>query len=299
MKTSLEHLPQKKQNEIKIVKDIICDLIDAEFVILFGSYARGDWVEDRTVGNDSNVYEYKSDYDILIVTKNPRRCERDDCPERIENKAAKLGVRTYLSIIFHSPKKFKRAVNKGKYFFVDIINEGIMLHSSGRMPLPEVEELTLDEQKHYAQEDFKNWFESAASFLITYDFVFKRKDYRQAAFLLHQAAERFYSTAMLVFTGYKPKLHDLEKLDHKAQALSKEFRNIFPKSTQKEKDLFDLLKRAYVDARYDMSYKITREELEYLAERVKLLQQTTEEVCKAKIKSFSSQDNDVGSQLDF
>jgi uncharacterized protein (UPF0216 family) len=78
----------------------------------------------------------------------------------------------------------------------------------------------------------------------------------------------------------------LEKLDHKVQVLSKEFRNIFPKSTQKEKDLFDLLKRAYVEARYDMSYKITREELEYLAERVKLLQQTTEKVCKAKIKSF-------------
>jgi predicted transcriptional regulator len=68
--------------------------------------------------------------------------------------------------------------------------------------------------------------------------------------------------------------------------LSKEFRNIFPKNTPKEKDLFDLLKRAYVEARYDMSYKITREELEYLAERVKLLQQTTEKVCKAKIASL-------------
>jgi predicted nucleotidyltransferase/HEPN domain-containing protein len=286
MKTSLEHLPQKKQNEIKIVKDIICDLIDAQFVILFGSYARGDWVEDRTVGNDNNVYEYKSDYDILIVTKNPRRCERDDCPKRIEDKAAKLGVRTYLSIIFHSPKEFERSVNKGRYFFVDIINEGIMLYSSGRMPLPEVEELTLDEQKHYAQEDFDNWFKSANEFYIDFQNAFERKSYNKAAFELHQAAERFYGTAMLVFTSYKPKLHDLEKLDHKAQALSKEFKNIFPKNTQKEKDLFDLLKRAYVDARYDMSYKITREELEYLAERVKLLQQTTEKVCKDRIKNL-------------
>ena len=286
MKTSLEHLPQKKQSEIKVVKDIICDLIDAEFVILFGSYARGDWVEDRTVGNDNNVYEYKSDYDILIVTKNSRRYEIEDYPRRIEDKAAKLGVRTYLSIIFHTPKEFKRAVNKGKYFFVDIINEGIMLHSSGRTPLPEIEELTLDEQKHYAQEDFKNWFESASDFLDTYFYNKEKEKLNIAAFQLHQAAERFYTTVMLVFTSYKPKLHDLEKLDHKAQALSKEFKNIFPKNTQKEKDLFDLLKRAYVEARYDMSYKITREELEYLAERVKLLQQTTEKVCKEKIASL-------------
>ena len=286
MKTSLEHLPQKKQSEIKVVKDIICDLIDAEFVILFGSYARGDWVEDRTVGNDNNVYEYKSDYDILIVTKNSRRYEIEDYPRRIEDKAAKLGVRTYLSIIFHTPKEFKRAVNKGKYFFVDIINEGIMLHSSGRTPLPEIEELTLDEQKYYAQKDFDNWFESASDFYQLYLYAFNDNKLNIAAFQLHQAAERFYTTAMLVFTSYKPKLHDLEKLDHKAQVLSKDFKSIFPKNTQKERDLFDLLKRAYVEARYDMSYKITREELEYLAERVKLLQQTTEKVCKDKIASL-------------
>ena len=286
MKTLLEHLPQKKQSEIKVVKDIICDLIDAEFVILFGSYARGDWVEDRTVGNDNNVYEYKSDYDILIVTKNSRRYEIEDYPRRIEDKAAKLGVRTYLSIIFHTPKEFKRAVNKGKYFFVDIINEGIMLHSSGRTPLPEIEELTLDEQKYYAQKDFDNWFESASDFYQLYLYAFNDNKLNIAAFQLHQAAERFYTTAMLVFTSYKPKLHDLEKLDHKAQVLSKDFKSIFPKNTQKENDLFDLLKRAYVEARYDMSYKITREELEYLAERVKLLQQTTEKVCKEKIASL-------------
>jgi HEPN domain-containing protein len=146
--------------------------------------------------------------------------------------------------------------------------------------------LTLDEQKHYAQEDFDNWFESASDFYQLYLYAFNDNKLNIAAFQLHQAAERFYTAGLLVFTSYKPKLHDLEKLDHKVQVLSKEFRNIFPKSTQKEKDLFDLLKRAYVEARYDMSYKITREELEYLAERVKLLQQTTEKVCKAKIKSF-------------
>ena len=286
MKTSLEHLPKKKQDEIKAVRDIICDLIDAEFVILFGSYARGDWVEDRTVGNDDNVYEYKSDYDILIVTKNPRRYEHNNSPERIKNKAEQLGVRTYISIMFHSPAEFKRAVNKGKYFFVDIINEGIMLYSSGRTQLPAIKDLTSDEQKHYAQEDFNNWFESANEFYIDFLNAFERKSYNKAAFELHQAAERFYTVVMLVFTSYKPKLHDLEKLDHKAQALSKEFQSIFPKNTEREKDLFDLLKRAYVEARYDMSYKIAREELEYLAERVKLLQNTTEKVCKERIANF-------------
>ncbi|MFA7186006.1 MAG: HEPN domain-containing protein, partial [Victivallales bacterium] len=251
-----------------------------------GSYARGDWVEDRYIGDDGIVYEYKSDYDILIVIKDPRKYEHKYPQEKIAKKARSLGVRTDLSIIFHSVWAFKRAVNKGFYFFADIIREGIMLYSSERVPLPEIKELSIKERKYYAQKDFGNWFESANEFYIDFENAFKRGSYNKAAFELHQAAERFYTAVSLTFTGYKPKLHDLEKLGIRVQALSDEFKDIFPKETQKEKDLFDLLKRAYVEARYDMEYEITGEELEYLAERVKLLQTTTEKVCEEKIKSF-------------
>jgi predicted nucleotidyltransferase/HEPN domain-containing protein len=286
MKKSLSHLPERKQNELKKLVEVINEMIDAEFVILFGSYARGDWIEDKTIGEDDNLYEYRSDYDILIVAQNSRRYEHDNYPERIEKKAAQLGVRTDISIIFHSPAEFKRAVNKGKYFFVDIIKEGILLHSSERNPLPEIKELSAKERKYYAQKDFDGWFESANQFLETAADHINKKWYKKAAFELHQAAERFYTTALLVITEYKPKLHDLEKLGSRAQVLNHEFKDIFPKSTQKEKDLFDLLKRAYVEARYSMSYEITKEELEYLAEKVKQLQEITEKTCKEKIESF-------------
>jgi hypothetical protein len=47
-----------------------------------------------------------------------------------------------------------------------------------------------------------------------------------------------------------------------------------------------LLNRAYVEARYDRGYKITKDELEYLAKRVKLLQKLTKTICRAKIESF-------------
>ena len=34
----------------------------------------------------------------------------------------------------------------------------------------------------------------------------------EAAFLLHQATERYYHAAILVFTGYKQRTHDIELL---------------------------------------------------------------------------------------
>jgi hypothetical protein len=64
------------------------------------------------------------------------------------------------------------------------------------------------------------------------------------------------------------------------------FLPIFPQATPKEKNRFELLRLAYVDARYDKTYKITRAELEYLAERVQKLKTITQRVCKKKIKKF-------------
>jgi HEPN domain-containing protein/predicted nucleotidyltransferase len=287
MRKSLSHLPERKREELKKLVELIKEKIDAEFIILFGSYARGDWVKDKSIGEDGNLYEYTSDYDILIVTKNPRRYEHGNYPGRIKRKAEQCGVRTDISMIFHSVAEFKRAVNKGKYFFVDIIKEGVLLYSSERVPLPEIQELNVEEQKYYAQKDFDNWFESAKGFFKQYKHALSDSELKIAVFDLHQAVERFYTTVMLVFTGYKPKLHDLEILDAKTQAFCGELKDIFPKDTQKEKDLFDLLKRAYVEARYNMSYEITKKELEYLAERVRKLQEVTEKICKAKIKNLN------------
>ena len=47
------------------------------------------------------------------------------------------------------------------------------------------------------------------------------------------------------------------------------------------------INEAYVKARYDRSYKITKEQLEYLAKRVKILQKLTERICKEKITNFT------------
>ena len=46
MKTSLAHLPKNKREELKEITSIITEFTEAEMVVLFGSYARGDWVED-------------------------------------------------------------------------------------------------------------------------------------------------------------------------------------------------------------------------------------------------------------
>jgi hypothetical protein len=63
---------------------------------------------------------------------------------------------------------------------------------------------------------------------------------------------------------------------------------VFPRATDGEKQCFDLLKRAYVEARYNPGYKIAKAQLEYLAQRVKKLQRLTKRICQARIESYLS-----------
>jgi predicted transcriptional regulator len=75
---------------------------------------------------------------------------------------------------------------------------------------------------------------------------------------------------------------------HAKQAAASVLLTIFPQATGEQKKCFDLLKRAYVEARYNPGYRITKAQLEYLTERVKKLQRLTKKVCEARIESYLS-----------
>ena len=62
--------------------------------------------------------------------------------------------------------------------------------------------------------------------------------------------------------------------------------DLLPKTEPDDKHLFDLLKKAYIDARYSMSYRITADELAELQKRVLLLADRVRAACLEKIATF-------------
>jgi predicted nucleotidyltransferase/HEPN domain-containing protein len=287
MKRSLAHLPNHKQQELIEATSIIKVNPGVEMVILFGSYARGDWVEDiYTEGHIT--YEYKSDFDILVIVKNRQYARRimtwDKMESAINNSRT---INTWATVIVHDITEVNKALSRGRYFFTDIKKEGVLLYDSKRYKLEKAQKLSPEERKQTAQEDFKYWFKSASGFIKQFEYAFKIRNYNIAAFLLHQATERFYTAVLLVFTHYKPKEHDIKILGKQVSNLAPRFLTVFPRRTSEEKRLFELLRKAYIDARYNRNYKITKKELEYLAERVKKLQKLTKEICKERIESYT------------
>jgi predicted nucleotidyltransferase/HEPN domain-containing protein len=288
MKKSLSHLPQEKQDELERIKDIILEKIgDVRMIVLFGSYARGQWVEDiHTEGHTTHVYE--SDFDILVTTKSKKTAEDSDLHDRVEKAIeATKQVQTPYSIIYHTFSYVKQMITEGHYFFTDIKKEGVNLYlKKSKYDLGPINILTPQQRKIVAEEHFKQWFKSAKTFYTAYELILGKRRNKEAAFLLHQAVERFYGAITLVFINYRYRLHDIQALGRKAVSYNPQFAEAFPRDTAEQRAAFTLLKKAYIDARYKPSYKITKKQLEYLAKRVKILQRLTKKICKEKIDSF-------------
>ncbi|WP_176722246.1 HEPN domain-containing protein [Candidatus Thiosymbion oneisti] len=284
MKTSFEHLPEQKQQELQRAIEIIREEVDFDMLILFGSYARGDWVED--LDPETLLYRYQSDFDLLVVTETPRQASKIEQNSQLAQRLIKTIHRTPISLIAEDIQFVNRRLRKSQYFYIDILREGVLLYDSGKFQLAEPIEITPKERKRLAEEDFNYWFSSASNFFDTYNFNLNRQRHSLAAFELHQVTERLYGTILLVFTRYKPSTHDLEKLGQRVSSIEPRFLSIFPRSTDEEKERFKLLRKAYVDARYKPSYTITKEELNWLAERVQELQTLTEKLCREKIASY-------------
>jgi HEPN domain-containing protein len=197
---------------------------------------------------------------------------------------------TPLTFIVHDIKFVNKEIRVGQYFFGDIANEGVMLFDRRRFSLAKPKALNAQERLALAERNFENWYDSATEFWRGCRYYASRNLLKHAAFLLHQATERYYHAAILVFTGYKQRTHDIELLGVQAGEQHALMVDLLPKTDPDDKHLFDLLKKAYIDARYSMSYRITANELAELQKRVLVLAERVRAACLEKIATFCGAD---------
>ena len=78
MKNQINHLPEHKQQELNGIVEFLKEELDLDMLILFGSYARGDWVED--LDEETLYYRYQSDFDLLIITQTHSYAQKQAFP---------------------------------------------------------------------------------------------------------------------------------------------------------------------------------------------------------------------------
>lgn len=294
MKNSIDFLPERKQRDLRELAALIRDEVkDVVMIILYGSYAANTYVE-RDERRDYGVRTiYMSDYDLLVVTKR-RLGERESTVEaRIRERFAAGKNDENLprpQIINESISKLNDALTMGRYFYVEIVAKGIMLYDSGECQLATPGELDYAEIKKMAEEYYDDKFSDGLDFFKGANFYYQEENYHMTAFMLHQATESFLKTIPLVYILYGYKEHDLQFLIEKCKPYTLELAKVFPCDTDEEKRLFDLLRRAYLEARYNKkNFIVTKADIDALVPKIELLRDIVEKVCRERLNHYDQQ----------
>lgn len=291
MKNSIAYLPNNKQEDLyRIVGLIRRYLPQAEMVILFGSYARNKYVDfDERVEFGVPTF-YRSDYDILVVTSKVTDFGVDKALMIVDRKYDPSGERfPPIQFIHDNIKKVNSDLSEGRPFYTEIKRDGVMLYDSGKFKLERRRKLRFDEIKQQAEEYFEDKFVSSTEFLTLAQFSYEQGLYKKTSFLLHQACENAYVTIRLVFTLKNSKLHDLKKLAGIVSRYSEDLSRVFPRHTPEEKRLFELIKAAYIEGRYNPKFVVTPEDIDALVPKVELLREITQRICKERIDFYGEQ----------
>ena len=295
----IEHLPDRKRRELARILEIL--FVEVErfqagklsakrhagkilMVLLYGSYGRGDWVEDHLSG-------YRSDYDLLIVVNSKSFAEEqelwDGIEERLLTEQIAHRIETPVVPIIHTLADVNDQLSRGRPFFVDIARDGIPLYAEPGHPLAQPKPLSDEKKRSEAKTYFERWFFNARKFLEGAQFYADQGDRNHSAFMLHQACENYYHCVLLTLTLYSPKSHRIKVLRSRAEGVDNRLIAAWPRDNRFSRRCFELLSRAYVDARYSAKYAITNDELIWLVERVKTLQDLVNAVCTERLPARS------------
>ncbi|WP_429133105.1 nucleotidyltransferase and HEPN domain-containing protein [Ensifer sp. 4252] len=299
MRSSIAHLPERKQRELARVVEVLHEEFEdalkdgtADFkkrgrilkIILFGSYARGNWVDEPHTKKG-----YRSDYDILVVVNNSKLTDFARYWAKAQDRLLRLsGIETPPSLIVHSRREVNTSLYEGQYFFVEIRNDGIVLYELDDEPLAVPRPLSKVDALRIATNYFEDRLPHARVFSKTARFCVSENNLKEAAFLLHQSIEQAYATLLLVLTNYSPASHNLNFLRRRAEEQHRELAEIWPRDQQRFAAWFNIVNEAYVKARYSRHYEITEEALIWLLGRTGALINLVETACRTHLESLKS-----------
>lgn len=292
MRGDVDHLPEVQQGELERIRHVLMDEFQEAIsratvpsrkngkilkIILFGSYARGDWVDDPKGG-------YQSDFDLLVVVDHEDLTDIAHYWYVAEDKILRdANIRRPVNIIVHSLNEVNHSLKQGEYFWVDIARDGIMLYELPCHPLATAMPLTPADAYAMAQAYFDEWLPLVDSALALVEFQMSKADstpnwFRDAAFLTHQAVERAYICFLLVRTLYFPKSHNIKFLRSLAEDNEPRLIAAWPRDRRLDRRRFQLIKRAYVEARYSTAYAIEVDDLTAILASVRTLRNLVESV---------------------
>ena len=265
-------LPNIGELQRQVLREVISQVEDAfkpEAIICYG--------KRQTIGEVWSAFKQVSmpdvcvHYDILVITRPEEKYKDHEVLDKI-NQLNSESIR--LTPVIHNIKAVQEAIQKGSRFFTTVCKNGILLYGEAKPKVALVEKVShKSDESHWAHH-----FGLANQFLTGAEHYLSNAQPSLSVFMLHQATEHACIAIIYACLGYRSTTHNLNRLLALTENISPELSSLFPRQTETERELFNLLVRAYGDVRYRQSFTIPPEQAKVLFERVKELVSVTERI---------------------
>ena len=293
LKTALDHVPEPIQEDLAYTVEWLKENcpFDVAMIWLYGSYARGDYIDEWHVLDDGMISEYRSDVDVLVVIHGEvTDAISDKMPCVLMTLQDQEELSAPLHCIYESAARFNNALSRGEYFYQDVITEGMLLYDDNfELAAPQI--ITPALRRELSSEYFERFFAKASQFHRMFDCSYLHNFLSEAMHNLHQMTELLFASYLATFTLYKPRTHELHELRSEVKKLDCHIEQIFPSIEEQDTKDFDFLCAAYVDSRYIANYVVQPEVLDRLAAKVQIFQHWVHKECLKAIDEFVPEEN--------
>jgi HEPN domain-containing protein len=280
LRTDADHLPTPIREELLHVTTILFEAFEETTkgrcskhfragriltLILHGPHAEKEWY-DVAPGEAFRLLAIVN-YSRLARSERDWRLVRDRLRRAWEHGEITRPVR--LSV--ESLERINAALVEGNPYFITIAEQGIALYQMEGLRFQEARSLPVRERAIRGAAEFIRWHQRGTGFLAGAAFYRNRGDAPMAALMLHQACEHFYLCVLRSISLHAPRTHALDELREVAEALDARLCSAWPRERRFERRAFGCIRRAYVEARYGPSYRISGEELAWAFARVEIL----------------------------
>ena len=274
-------LPCITESQRKVIQETLARIVEStmpEKIICYG--IRTMSVERWSSFSNGSKSEPRISIDLLVVLQEKDKRKRESVSDIIENLSSE-SIR--LITVVHSMDAVNINLEQGNPFFTTLYSNGVLVYDSNRVPLSVPVSVVINNSFNEGNQrkfDLAQMFSEAACDCATDG----RNDV--AVFLFHQAIELTCIAMLRTCLGYKPTTHSIKKLFMLIENVTQEIEQIFPRSTNEETEIFNILQRAYSDVRYKESYSVSSDKVFTLLERVHEFQAMALATCEKKRNEF-------------
>jgi len=243
---------------------IISAIVQPEMIYLLGA-SRYRRRSESIFCDDAPTSQHTSDYYLLILLSNFMGKEAYEWQDQIEHHCSSVMPVTTIAL---KTSHFNEWLTTGHAFAKHVYEKAVPIFTAGNIVLSAPPAGLNLAEAEIPDKFYTEGLNRAKEFFAGAELFREREQYPLAAFMLHQSAEQALRTILKLGTGYYSCTHNLDRLIRYASMVSYQLPDIFPRKSDKDKQLFKLLQNAYSDSRYTEDYKINIQQLLFLMDKV-------------------------------